>query len=138
MVALVWLHALKPFGPHFKHDPLAHLNGQQELADDIADFIRRSGSTQIIALDYATASMLRFYAPSDMTVRHITTKPRYTGFPITPVTLPAVVVTRSSSPLPAYMTERYQIDQHVVFLWRSYRIATNTQYFISIATEVQQ
>lgn len=138
LVVLVWLYAIKPFGPHFKNDPLAHLNGQRAFADDIADFARRNGSTQIIALDYATASMLRFYAPSEMTVTHITTKPRYTGFPITPVTLPAVVVTRSSSPLPAYMTKRYKIDQHVVSIWRGYRIATNTHYFISIATEVQQ
>jgi 4-amino-4-deoxy-L-arabinose transferase-like glycosyltransferase len=138
LVVLVWLYALKPFGPHFKHDPLAHLNGQRAFADDIANLARRNGSTQIIALDYATASMLRFYMPSDMAVTHFTTKPRYTGFPITSVSLPAVVVTRSSSPLPAYMIERYQIDQHVAFFWRSYRDAPNKQYFISIATEVQQ
>jgi hypothetical protein len=79
MVALVWLYAAKPFGPNFKSDPLAHLNGQRAFAADVAEFARQNDSVQIIAPDYATASMLRFYAPSDMTVAHIAGQPRYAG-----------------------------------------------------------
>lgn len=92
-----------------KGDPLAHLNGQRTFALEVAEFAHRNGSTQIIAPDYATASMLRFYAPQDMTVTHITDKLRYAGFATVPVTLPAVVVTRGSSPVPDRIAQRYRI-----------------------------
>jgi hypothetical protein len=58
---------------------LAHLNGQRSFAAGVAEFARQNDSVQIIAPDYATASMLRFYAPSDMTVAHIAGQPRYAG-----------------------------------------------------------
>jgi hypothetical protein len=135
MVVLVWLYAAKPFGPNFKGDPLAHLNGQRSFAADVAEFARQNDSTQIIAPDYATASMLRFYTPSDIAVAHIAGQPRYAGFSIRTVTLPAVVVMRRASPLPDRIARRYRIDGRPVTLRRNYRGNAYSRYFLSIATE---
>jgi 4-amino-4-deoxy-L-arabinose transferase-like glycosyltransferase len=137
MVALVWLYAVAPFGPDFRGDPLARLNGQRAFAADIADFARRNGSTQIIASDYATASMLRFYAPPDIAVAHITDKPRYAGFATAPVTLPAIVVMRGDSPVPDRIAGRFRISTPAVAWWRSYRGKPHSRYSLSIAREAQ-
>ena len=134
MVALVWLHALKPFGPSFEGDPLAHVKGQRRFAADVAEFARQNDSTQIIAADYATVSLLRFYAPSDITVTHITEEPRYAGFSIAPVALPAVVVMREASPPPGSIAGKYRLEGGLVTLWRGYRDKPYTRYFLSIAT----
>jgi 4-amino-4-deoxy-L-arabinose transferase-like glycosyltransferase len=135
MVVLVWLYAVVPFGPNFKGDPLARLDGQRAFAADVAEFARQNGSHQIIALDYATASLLRFYAPAGLAIMHVTAKPRYSGFVAKPVSMPAVVVTRRPLLLPDRLTDRYQIGMIGYTLWREYRGKPNRQYFLFLATE---
>ncbi len=133
LVALVWLYASMPFDANFKLDPLAHLNGQRTFAVKVAEFARSKGSSQIIVPDYATASMLRFYAPPDIWVTHIAGRPRYAGFSAERVALPAVVVTLASSPLPKRIRQRYRISMPPLLIWRTYRGKLYTPYLIYVA-----
>jgi 4-amino-4-deoxy-L-arabinose transferase-like glycosyltransferase len=135
MVACVWLYAIAPFGPHWRADPLAGLNGQRALAADIATFARQNGSRQIIAPDYATASTLRFYAPADMAVAQITEEARYAGFSVAPLTMPAVMVTRRPPPLADIIAQRFRITGPPLPVWRNYRGKARSKYFLFIAEE---
>ena len=137
MVACVWLYALAPFDLGFEGEPLAGLVGQRAFAADVAAFARGNGSHQIIAPDYATASMLRFYAPADMAVADATETPRYSGFVLRRITMPAVVVARRL-PLPEGITRRFRISGSPLHLWRKYKGKPNSLYSLFIATEVQQ
>ncbi len=137
LVALVWLYALVPFGPAFKGNPLALLNGQRAFAAEIADFARRNDSSQLIAADYATASMLRFYVPPGLAVTHVADKPRYIGFSPQPLTMPAVVVTRGPWPLPSRIAQRFSFSAPGVLAWRTYRGQPYASYILSVATKVR-
>lgn len=131
MVALVWLYALVPFGPCFRGDPLAHLTGQRAIAAEIADLARRNGSGQIFATDYATASMLRFYAPADMQVTHITDKLRYFGFAPQPLMLPAILVARQQS-VPSNIDQMFSVSAPSIEVWRNHKGCPSRKYFIFV------
>jgi 4-amino-4-deoxy-L-arabinose transferase-like glycosyltransferase len=132
MVALVWSYAFAPVGPCFKGDPLAQLSGQHAFANEIAVLARGNGSHQIISDDYATASLLRFYAPADMQVAHFTNTPRYRGFRPEPIVLPAIVVARQWR-VPKGIDEAFAIKAPSVEVRREHKGCTSRTYFAFIA-----
>lgn len=130
MVAFVWLHATLPFVPRFAGDPLAHLTGQRAFTAEIANIARQHASHQIFSDDYATASLLRFYAPADMQVAHVTAQPRYAGFAAQPVTLPAILVTRRAI-IPPLM-QAFPFVSPPVEVWRNHKGRPNRKYFVFV------
>ena len=137
MVAFVWAYAVSPFGPHFHGDPLAGVSGQRAFAAEVAAFARQNASRQLVAPDYATAAMLRFYAPADMSVAHLTDEPRYSGFPAQAIAMPAVIVSRRPV-LPSALLEKVHAGSPAVPLWRTYRGMPHSKYFLFVATEMRR
>ena len=108
LVVLVWGYALSPDLFCLQNDPLRVMRGNQELVGDIADLASREGTEQIIVPDYATASILRFYAPRTLKIVHIAKEPRYIGFsePETPPGKNGLIISRRAE-LPANLTDLF-------------------------------
>lgn len=132
MVALVWWYALAPFGTCFSGDPLANLTGQRAFANEIAELARLNASRQIVSDDYATASMLRFYVPAGLQVSHMTEIPRYTGFKLEPITLPAIVVERQPR-VPRAIGAAFSINSPPITVRRQHKGCTSRTYFAFVA-----
>jgi 4-amino-4-deoxy-L-arabinose transferase-like glycosyltransferase len=128
IVVLVWLYALTLFGPCVKSDPLAQLTGQRALASKIGQIARQQSGREILAADYATASVLRFYLPG-MAVFHLTDKPRYSGFPNVPIKRPALAVSRKPE-LPEIFQRTAPFKSPGIRLWRHHKTCPSRPYFL--------
>ncbi len=80
IVGMVWIYAISPFGPCVAGDPFALLNGQRQLSARVGALAQANNADLVVTPDYATASMLRFYAPDGIQIAHIAAKQRYIGF----------------------------------------------------------
>ena len=109
LVALVWFYALSPDVFCLRLDPLRVMRGNRDFAGEVASLASRDGTSQIVVPDYATASILRFYAPKTLAITHVTDEPRYVGFeqPDIPAAAQTLILSRKAD-LPAGLTDRFQ------------------------------
>ena len=134
IVVLVWMYALGPYAVCFKRDPIALLHGKRSITAKAAEIARNQNVTQILSREYATASWLRFYAPADMRVAHLSGKPRYIGFDdVKPdPSEPAVMVSKYPS-IPQRISRGFSFATMPIEMWQDYKGCSHRKYYVFVS-----